>query len=799
MFRNYLKIALRHLTRNKIYSFINLASLTLGLTCCFLILVFVRFELSFDNFHINQNKIFRIIPTSVKKGIEARQTWSPSAFGPHLKEKFHEITHYSRTLNFGDDALIKYEEEKLAKGEVLMADSDFVEMFSFKIIEGNPANLLVEPTSMVISQRIAAQHFPKESPLGKVVSFNKDFQFTITGVVENPPVNSHLQFDYILPFTSLSIIYTDWMREDFFENYDSWNYPTYVMVDHMENTQTIQQDATDFLNKKLGRNQEESTGYFWFQPLREIHFGQNIRGDVITTDRNYIYAFSAIALFILLIACINFMNLSTARAFKRAKEVGMRKAMGAFRGQLISQFLGETLLLSLSSLALSILLLELMIPWINDMMDIRLDFIYMENLSILAGMLGIGILTGILAGSYPAFYLSAFHPAKVLKSNLSGSGSSSIRKVLTVFQFAIAAFLVIFTITVYEQMSFMKTSKLGFEKEQVIFFYPTAEITRNYEVFKQKLKSLSGVKNVTRSNGVPGKMQSHYSYVIPDENGEEFKTNINTLILDQEYMEVMGLELADGRNLNEEIASDIKKGYLVNETAVKKFNIKNPVGKEFAVFQPDRPLDGKIVGVVKDFHYKSLQNQIDPLAMWISPENTWMIALKLQSENLEKDLAAIKKVYAEFAPEFPFDYKFLDDDFDNLYKKEENLGNLLGAFSVLAILVACLGLFGLTAFMAEQRTKEIGVRKVLGASVKSIILLLSRDFSKLVIIAFLMVIPVAWYLINKWLTDFAYRIDFGYEIFLTSGVLILLFAWLTTSYQSVKAAIVNPVDSLKDE
>ncbi|MBX2843947.1 MAG: ABC transporter permease [Flammeovirgaceae bacterium] len=801
MIRNYLKIAFRNLLRNKTYALINLTSLSVGLSCCFLILLFVQFELSFDNFHANHNKIFRIIPTSVKSGIESSQTWSPTAFGPHLKQEFHEITHFARTVEYGDEALIKYGDEKLTKGNVFLADSDFIDIFSFKLLKGNAENGFNQPMSMIISQRIANLHFPEENPVGKIVSFNKDFQFTITGVSENPPINSHLKFDYLISFTALKEFYKDWIDEEdeFFEDYGSWNYPTYVMVDNANNIEDIQTRASQFLQLKQGSNPEETKGYYWFQPLKDIHFGQNIRGDVATTDKNYIYAFSAIAIFILLIACINFMNLSTATGFKRAKEVGLRKAMGAFRRQLVIQFLAETLLLSMFSLVLAIFLMEIMIPWLNEILELSLNFIYLENIPILAGMVGIGIITGLLAGSYPALYLSGFQPSKALKSKLSGSGSSSIRKGLTVFQFSVAAFLLIFTITVYEQMSFMKSSKLGFDKEHVISFYPSEEISKNYQFFKQKLTNLPGVKNVTRSNGVPGKMQSHYSYILPDKNGEEFKTNINTLILDEDYVDVIGLEIAEGRNLSQAISSDLKEGYLLNETAVKQFGIENPIGHEFAALQPDRPKNGKIIGIVKDFHYNSLQNKIDPLAMWIAPDNTWMISIKLQSKNLEKDLNSIKNVYAQLAPEFPFDYNFLDDDFDNLYKKEESLGNLLGAFSLLAILVACLGLFGLTAFMAEQRTKEIGVRKVLGASVKSIVLLLSMDFSKLVIIAFFIIIPVAWYLINKWLTDFAYRIDFSYEIFLTSGVLILLFSWLTTSYQSIKAAIVNPVDSLKDE
>jgi putative ABC transport system permease protein len=533
----------------------------------------------------------------------------------------------------------------------------------------------------------------------------------------------------------------------------------------------------------------------WLQPLDEIHFTRGIKGDYVNGDMNYVYTFSAVALLILIIACFNFMNLSTARAMKRAKEVGLRKVMGAFRHQLIKQFLGETLVLVSVSLVLGIILLELMVPVFNVLVGQHLTVKYFGAGSFLWIFILAGLLTGVLAGSYPAFYLSSFLPAKVLKGQTGPAGNAGLRKILTVLQFAVATFLLIGTLVVFVQMHFVRNTSLGFDQESVIYLNPPTPMWNKIDVFKETLLTQAGIKSIALSNGTPGMQNATWNYTFPGKDIPE--RSINTQIIDYDFVKTFGLEIAQGRNLSEEHATDSLQGYLVNEALVKELMIENPIGMSIQATDGHPP--GQIVGVVKDYHYRSLHQKIQPLVLRIDPRNMWCASVKFSGGNLSENLAVVEKEWKKLAPDYPFTYDFLDDTIAQQYKADQNTGILLTAFSALAILIACLGLLGLTAFMTEQRKKEIGVRKVLGASVSNIVVLLSKDFSKLVVIAFVAVVPIAWYAVNQWLKDFAYKVEISPLIYVGAGVLISLIAWLSIAYQSVKAAVVNPSDTLRNE
>ncbi|HET9053742.1 MAG TPA: FtsX-like permease family protein, partial [Cyclobacteriaceae bacterium] len=560
----------------------------------------------------------------------------------------------------------------------------------------------------------------------------------ITGVFKDVPANSHLQFTYVTTFESYAKIIEDrykWPAEKFLTNLDAWNFSTYFYIpaaaDMDEVAKRIDQHFTEARGDKFN---PDVTGD-WLQPLEEIHFTKGIRNDVATGNENYILIFSAVALLILVIACFNFMNLSTARAIKRAKEVGLRKVMGAFRHQLIRQFLGETLIMVSVALALGIVFLELMVPMFNSLVGQHLKVEYFTPNSFIWMFLLAGLVTGVLAGSYPAFYLSSFSPAKVLKGETGRGGNAGLRKILTTMQFGVAIFLLIATFVVYSQMNYVRTTDLGFNQNQLIYVAPPAELWSKKESFRKNLLGHSQIKTVTYSNGTPGMSTSYWGYNLPEQNVKE--QSINTMIIDFDFVDAYALEIVEGRNISAAFSTDSSDAYLVNETAVRELMLENPIGTTIQATDGHKP--GKIVGVVKDFHYRSLHRKIEPLVLRHDQNNMWCMSVKFSGNDLKASLAVVEAEWKKFAPEHPFTYEFMDDTIANQYKADQNTGVLLSAFSGLAIIIACLGLLGLTAFMAEQRRKEIGVRKVLGASVANVVLLLSKDFSKLVILAFVVV------------------------------------------------------------
>ncbi len=798
MFKNYLLIAARNLSKNLGYTSINVFGLAIGLACCLLVTLYIRFETSFENFHENKASLYRYISRYERDGQMRMQTNLPPGFAPLIANTFSEVEMYARLGEIDERPLLMYNNQPLDAKPLVMTDPDFFRMFSFPLVKGDANAVLTRPFTIVIARSVADKYFPQGDAVGKTLRFDNEFDFEVSGVFEDVPANSHLQFTYATTFETVSKIYAKRYNvpaERLLDNLDAWNYTAYFYIPNGK--------ADDALAKRMDQKFTEARGdkfnpdgtKDWLQPITEIHFTKGIRNDVASGDKNYIYIFSAVALLILVIACFNFMNLSTARAIQRAKEVGLRKVMGAFRHQLIKQFLGETLMLVSIALVLGVILLEIMVPVFNSLIGQHLQVEYFTRNSFLWMFILAGLITGVLAGSYPAFYLSAFNPAKVLKGETGRGGNAGLRKVLTVMQFCVAIFLMIATFVVYTQMNYVRSTDLGFDKESIIYFAPPTALFNKKEAFRENLLRHSTIKSATYSNGTPGMGSSTWGYNLPEQQIEG--QSINTMIIDFDYVKTYGLEIVEGRNISREFSTDSSEAYLVNETAVHDLMIDNPIGKTIQAMDGHKP--GKIVGVVKDFHYRSLHRKIEPLVLRHDQNNMWCMSIKFNAGDLKAGLANVETEWKKIVPEYPFTYEFVDDTIARQYKADQNTSTLLTSFSVLAIVIACLGLLGLTAFMTEQRKKEIGVRKVLGASVASVVVLLSKDFSKLVIIAFLIIVPVAWYAADQWLSDFAYRVEVSPFVFMGAGLVILLIAFLSIAYQAVKAAIVNPSDTLRNE
>lgn len=797
MLRNYLLIATRSLHKNFGYSAINIFGLAIGLASCLLVIQYIRYELSYENFHSNKESIYRYIPRGERNGEVRMQTMLPAGFGPLINDSFHEVEMFTRYTDVDERPHFSLADTFLDAKTFSMADQDFFRIFSFRLLQGDANTVLARPGTIVIAHSIAMKYFPDGNALGHTIRYDNTYDYEITGVFEDVPANSHLQFSYLTNFVTIAKMIQDrydFPAERYLTNLDAWNHSTYFLIPNESDITGLAKKIDKKFTEARGENYNEQRMGDWLQPLAEIHFTKGIKGDSATGDISYIYIFSVVALMILLTACFNFMNLSTARAMKRAKEVGLRKVMGAFRHQLIRQFLGETVIMVILSLILGILLLELMVPVFNEIIGQHLTVDYIGKNGILIYVLAVGLITAIVAGSYPAFYLSSFVPAYVLKGK-TPSGNTGLRKFLTTVQFGVATFLLIGTGVVYQQMNFIQNRNLGFDQDNIIYMNPPAALWEKKEVFKQNLLSNSSTKSVTFSNGTPGMETATWQYDFP---GLEIpKRSMNTMIIDYDFLKTFGLQIMDGRDLSSNYSTDSLEAYLINEAAVAELGLDKPVGA------PIRALDGhpegRIVGVVKDFHYRSLHRRIEPLVLRIDPSNMWCMSVKFAGGNLKDHLALIENEWKKLVPEYPFSFEFIDETVARQYKNEKNTEVLVGAFAGLAILIACLGLMGLTAFMAEQRKKEIGVRKVLGSSVSNIVVLLSRDFARMILIAFILVVPIAWYVMHQWLSDFAYQININPVLFVMAGLVVFFIAFISVFYQSFRAATVNPSETLRNE
>jgi putative ABC transport system permease protein len=797
MFKNYLKTAGRSVRGQAGHFFINITGLAIGLACSLLIMLWVQHELSFDSFHGKADRIYRsCIDAQMGTPIKAPVTSSP--MGPTMVEDFPEILESVRIYG-GERIAISSGDRDFFEEDVVFADASLFEVFDFPMLRGDPSTALAAPFTTVISESAARKYFGDANPVGRTLKFRGQDEYTVTGVFRNIPSNSHLAFNVVRSFETL--VASD---PEFAGNWFDFSMVTYLLLEEGADYRGVERQMDAYVERHLSDLAAMGvTMKIYFQPLKDIYLKSDFGRDYgVGGNTTYVYGFSAIGLFILLIASVNFVNLTTARAARRSREVGLRKAFGADRRRLISQFLCEAIIYCVIALALAAVILEFALPFFNEIAGCRLDLNYVENPRLILGALGLAVFIGLLAGSYPAFYLSAFDASRALQQGQASTTSGSrLRSVLVVFQFAISITLIIATLTIYDQIDYMKNQELGFSGDQVLVLPDVDEsITTNYDAFLNAMRRVPGVTFVSSSSRVPGRGISKTAF-FPEGAPEDKPEPMNHIYADHHYLPILDIDLVQGRNFSPDVDGDAEEALLINEAAARVMGWDEPVGK--IIRSPEAPPDpysvGRVVGVIKDFHQYSLQNPIEPLVITFGGEPLATVALKLASTSIAESIAAVENVWGQFAPGRPFDYFFLDEDFEKQYHKEARLSEIVLYFCLLAISIGCLGLLGMASFAAEQRTKEIGIRKVLGASSQRMVALLARQFLGLVALANLIAWPVAYYLMGRWLENFAYHAELGLGAFVISSLLALLAALVTVSYQAIRAASTNPVNCLKHE
>ncbi len=821
MFINFFKVAIRNLFRQKVYSFINILGLAISMTACLLIVLYVKHELSYDSFFPNADRIHKL-------GLERRYpnyvtfyAAVPHSFAQAMQNDFPEVE--NTLLIFGpnknavlttqtsDKEIKSFEEDYF-----LFADSSFFSFFDIKLIKGDKKTSMATPGQVLISEAIAKKYFGAEEPLGKTI--RGDFgELKVAGVFEALPDNTHLRFDFLGSISGAPFLKV--------ENYTGFDSQTYIKLKAGTDAKKLEAKfpkmvdtyASAQIERELGKSWEDykksGNGYRYFlQPLTSIHLDPTNLEFTITPSGNlkYIYILSFIAILILVIACINFMNLATARSAERAREVGVRKVMGSFRSQLIAQFLAEAILLSLIATVVALTIAQLFLPMFNTLVEKQLQFDFSTD--IFLGIIGFALLIGIFAGIYPAFVLSNYSPVVVMKGNFTSSAKGAWhRNGLVIFQFMISIILIVGTIVVGRQMHFMQTKSLGFDKEQVLMVQRAFALDKKSRTFIDEIERYPEVSAAASTSTLVGNRDDVFGQQFQPEGSDEVLT-VKSMVMDDDFGQMIGFELKEGKFFSKETNDSLN--ILVNETAAKTMGFNDPIGRKlsnmdlFRAFgRPDSlnvPRNFTIIGVVKDFHFQSLRDGITPLVIFnyeilgIGANNNY-IAVRLKPTMAKEAIAKIENLWKELVPDQPFRYEFLDENLGRGYAEEQRSGKLFAVFSGLAIIIACVGLFGLSAYTASLRTKEIGIRKVVGASVSSVVVLLSKDFTRLVFIAFLLATPLAWWMMDTWLKGFAFRVDLGVAAFVTAGIIAISIALLTVSYQSIKAAIVNPVKSLKSE
>lgn len=806
MFSNYFKTALRNLLRNKAFTSINVLGLALGIATCLLIMLFVSHELSYDRYNKKYEQMVRVTFRGKVQGGELKDAVVMAPVASTILREFPEVKEATRIRMDGRPPMV-YGNKTFREDEMAFVDSNFFQVFTIPLLKGNMKTVLTEPNTVVISKAIAKKYFGTEDPIGKMILYrNNNSSMKVTGVFDEVPENSHFHFDI---FGSLTTIPDsrddDWMSSRFF---------TYLVLQEGYDYKKLEVKLPGLMEKYVSPQLKERMGVtltefrkngndlnFKLQPIKDIHLYSDFSSDMSSYgNKTYVYIFSAVAVFMLLIACINFMNLSTAGASKRAKEVGVRKVMGSLKSQLITQFISESMLITAAALVIGVVLVYIALPLFNQLSDQNLTFDLFGNPFIIPALLLFGIFTGLLAGSYPAFYLSSFNPVQVLKRRFStGKAGNRLRSGLVVFQFAISIVLIVGTAVVYKQISFIHTTNPGYDKDKVLVIHSTYWLNGKQDVFREQLMQDPRVTSVTASGFVPaGGTNSNNFFIYPDDKSDQI---IKTLRydVDEQYIPTLGMQLVAGRNFSKDFGAD-SLSIIVNESAIKAFGwTGNVLGKTLTHKGDDKSKKTyTVTGVVKNFHFQSLHQLITPLVMVKGTDYGTMLA-KLNTNDVKPVLASLEQKWNALKPEAPFAYSFLDERYNNTYKTEQNIMRILGIFAGLTIFVACLGLFGLATFTAEQRTKEIGIRKVLGANVTGIVSMLSRDFLKLVLIAFVIATPLAWLLMNRWLDDFAYKVDIGAGEFVIAMILAMIVTLITVSFKAIRAALANPVDSLKSE
>jgi putative ABC transport system permease protein len=810
MLKNFFKITIRNILRQKVYSIINIAGLAIGIACSIIITAFILHELSYDKFHDKAGRIFRLVLNGKIGEEEMRSAWTAVPAAAAFVEEFPEVIAATR-LEEWDNMLIRYEDKTFLEDRFLWADSSFFQIFSFKLISGDPAKVLNEPRTIVISENMAKKYFGSGDPVGKILKiFSDTTHYRVTGVFENVPVNSHIDFDFVASFTSLDKAKsTEWTSN---------NLSTYILLSEGSDLKGLEAKIPGIIHKYVGPEIQQYIGVtmeewetagnrygYDLQPLTDIHLNSEIEQPFKTAnDIKYIYIFSIIAIFILVIACINFMNLATARSAGRSREVGMRKVAGSDKGLLIRQFLLESLVLTFIALLLGILIVEVLLPYFNNLVNLELNIDYLGRWYIIPGLIFLGIIVGLLAGSYPAFFLASFKPVAVLTGKTgTGTRRSWLRSILVILQFGISVFIIIGTIVVFQQLSYMLNKNLGFDKDQIMVVQRFGEIGKDHiEAFKQEISRIPGVIASTSSTSIPGYANNYNAHGIEGRPLDQvYLLQVNWC--DFDFLKTYGLKLNSGRFFSTDNPSD-STAAIINLKAVKDYNIQDPLNTRIIRpgASPEEYLHMPVIGVVEDFHFESLHSTIRPYIFVIRPANWgWIpyLSIRFDPANINKVISGVDKTWKEYTADQPFEYFFMKEDFANRYAQEQRTRIIFVIFSVLAVFIASLGLFGLVAFTAEQRTREIGIRKVMGASVPGIIYLLSRETVILLVIATVIAWPAGWYFSRNWLNGFAFRIDLTVLPFILSFLIAIIIAMITVSTQAIGASMKNPADALRYE
>ena len=804
MLKNYLKIAFRNLIKQKLFSFINISGLAVGITCSILIILFVNYEKSYDQFNIKADRTYRVAVSALIGNTKINQTYSSAITFQKLLQDFPEIETGVKFIKSNDKMPVYIKNKIFYESNIFAVDSTFYDVFTVPLIYGNSKTALIEPNSVVLSKNIALKYFGKTDVIGKIVTLELEdsrgpVDFKISGVSENMPSNSHFHYSMLISLTSFPELLNNqgWTQNSFI---------SYIVLKKGVSRDQFEAKLKDFTRKYMGGKQFDewvAKGNYWkyyLQPVTEIHLNSDLNGEFEPNGSStYVNIFSLISIFILLIACINFMNLSTARSSLRAKEVGLRKVVGSGKYKLMFQFLFESIILSFLALGIALIMVEVLLPYYSNFISRPVSMSYFGNTHAIILLLLFGFLVGIISGSYPAFVLSSFKPITVLKNNaVQKSKHFNFRNILVVVQFAISIFLIGGTIIIYRQIQYLQNKNLGFDKEQVLVIKNPGTIEKNIRTFKQVLHNNNNIVDVSGSGSLPGTPFSNIGFGA---EGVDNAFTLNLCVCDYDFQKTLKLEMLKGRFFSKEFPSD-SSAVILNQKAAELLGSDDPIGKKINNWSQNKGVF-HIIGIVKDFNYESLHKQIRPMALFYIggyyKQTESYISIRIKTGNLPNTIKFVDIKWNEFSHGAPFEYSFLNDDFNNLYKNEMQTEKLFLVFSLLAIFIACLGLLGLASYIAELRTKEIGIKKVLGASVGRIVFSMSREFVKWVILANMVAWPAAYYFMNNWLHDFAYRINISLWVLVLSGGIALMIALATVSFQAIKAATANPVKSLKYE
>jgi len=788
MFKTYFKLAYRNIIKDKAYSIINITGLAIGLASSILILLWVQNELSYDKFQKNAGQIYRIASDFGDSKSAANSAGLPGGLEAQLP-----VIKNTVRLGYGTSILLETDNKKFEEPRALYADASFMDMFSYPLVKGDRATALNQPDAILITQEMATKYFGNENPIGKILRKDNQENVVVTGVLANIPVNSDLQFDFIIPMSSLAKTFSD-LKNNVWDNF---NFLDYIQLDKSFNPTPANLSGLEKqIDQIYHKHSPDVKALFELQPLTKIHLAPDRLGDLPGHgNAQYVSIFFIVAILILVVACINFMNLATARSARRAKEIGLRKVAGAVRGQLILQFLSESVFISFLSLLLALVIVRMFLPVFNELANRKLSIDF-SDARLWLSLFGIALLTGLISGSYPALFLSGFNPVKVLKGNVKSMGGNLLfRNTLVVVQFMVSIVLLVGTVVIYNQLKFIRDRNPGFEKANLLYIPMTGDIWSKQQAFKNELSQNPLTSDFAVTSDLPTNLGGWTLSVNWDGKDPHSQMSFPVMAVNEDFTNTFRIKLLAGRSFSREFKTD-SNNYMINEkmARIMGLNANTAVGKPLTLWGNK----GTIIGVVNDFNFKPIQQAIEPLVMPFNKFGGFVVVRTLPGKT-NATIQALGKISLELNPAYPFTFSFLDQDLSNLYKGEQQMGNIFNLFAALGIFISCLGLYGLSAFMTEQRTKEIGVRKVLGASVINIVYLLSLGITRLILIAIIIAVPLSWYAVNSWLAGFAYHINVSWLVFFTASIAALGIAWLTVSYESIKAAIVNPIKSLRTE